>query len=129
MSTDTQEVEFLMWRANQTDLHGDLMTSKALQGMAESLTEGMKISLNWDFTNMIGHVVRARIEGDDLYVTVGIDAACVRKEMRDGKLILRPGFVMTSGWKDGEENYIIDECEKAFVSIVPKPLPLPGEQQ
>ena len=128
MSTNTQEVEFLMWRANQTDLHGDLMTSKALQGMAESLTEGMKISLNWDFTNMIGHVVRTRIDGDDLYVTAGIDAACVRKEMRDGKLTLRPGFEMTSWWKDDEENCIVDECEQAFVSIVPKPLPLPGEQ-
>ncbi len=124
---DVQAVEVLMWRANETDLHGDLMTAEALKGMAESLTEGMKISLNWDFENMVGRVVRTRIDGDDLYVTAEIDAACIRKEMSDGKLTLRPGFVMTSGWKDGEENYIIDECEKAFVSIVPKPLPLPGD--
>ncbi len=128
MSNDVQEVEVLVWRANQTDLHGDLMTSEALRDMADSLTEGMKISLNWDFTNMIGHVVQTRIEGDDLYVTAEIDASCVRKVMRDGKLTMRPGFEMTSWWKDEQDNCIVDACEQAFVSIVPKPLPIPGEQ-
>ena len=131
MSDSAQEIEVLMWRANQTDLHGDLMTSEALQGLADSLIEkkkGKKISLNWDFTNMIGSVVWTRIEGDDLYVTVEIDAACVRKEMQDGKLTLRPGFEMTSWWKDEQDNCIVDECKKSIISIVPKPLPLPGEQ-
>ena len=128
MSTDTQEVEFLLWRANNTDLHGDLMTSQALQGMADSLPKGKKISFNWDIRNMIGRVVRTRIEGDDLYVTAEIDAACVRKEMRVGKLTLRPGFRIASMWEDEKENRIVDECDEAHISVVPKPLPLPGEQ-
>ena len=49
----------LVWRANQVDTHGDIVTTKALEEMAERMCEGPPVSYNFDFKKQVGHVVDA----------------------------------------------------------------------
>lgn len=120
-------IDILVWRANQEDANGHMLTYDALLGMAEGLTPGSEIFFNFDFRRRIGHVIQVWIEGDDLYVTAAIDEPVHFEALRDGKTAIRPGFsIEAEHQEDGRR--VIDEVGVTHVSATTSPMPLPGDQ-
>ena len=122
----SQNVDALIWRAGASDAYGDVLTLEALETMAKALKPGDEITLDFDFRNVIGHLVQAWIQGNDLYATVSIDDLYAQ-DARDGNLAVRPGFRIAAQHMDADGVRIIDKIDITHVSLTPNPLPLPGE--
>ena len=122
----SQNVDALIWRAGAPDAYGDVLTLESLEQMAQGLKPGDEITLDFDFRNVIGHLVQAWIQGNDLYATITVDDLYAQ-DARDGKLALRPGFRIAAQHADADGVRIVDKIDITHVSLTSNPLPLPGE--
>ncbi len=122
-------IDVLVWRAEEIDAHGDLVTPAALQEMADSIIPGTELSLNYDIRNMVGHVVRPWIEDKELHMTVQIDDPGVADAIQNGRAAVRPGFeIIESHTDDGAATNIVDSIGQAHVSVTTTPMHLPGDE-
>ncbi len=127
MSTN---MDVLIWRAEEIDAHGDLLTPAALQDMADRIYSGMAIPLEFDIRNIIGHVVAPWIKGKELWATVTIDDPGVVDALNRGRASVRPGFEIAEQHADnGPASRVIDHVTGASVSVTMKPMHLPGDAE
>lgn len=125
-----ENFDALVWRAEQADIHGDIFTVDALRQMADGLPPGTVVSDNFDIRRKtVGHVVRAWIDGHDLYVTATFDDEHLFELIRQNEAAIRPGFSVEAMHKDEAGDTVIDKIGVSHVAVVPNPIPLPGERQ
>lgn len=123
-----ENFDLLVWRANVADAHGDIVTAKALQEMADALPFGMGVPLNFDIRQIVGKVVAPWIKDDELYVNVSISDPDVIAAIKSNRVALRPMFrVDASHVDDDEAIWYVDSIRAAHVSITTDPMPLPGD--
>lgn len=126
-----ENIDALVWRAEQADTHGNMFTAEALKQMAEAegMRPGSDISSNFDFRKKVGYIVQAWIDGHDLYVTACFDDAHLVELLRQNELAIRPGFSIKAAHLDDAGRQVIDEVDTAYVAVVSDPMLLPGERQ
>lgn len=122
-----ENIEALVWRANEADVNGDVFTADALRGMADGLIPGSEISFNFDFQRVVGYVVQPWIDGDDLYMYATFDDPEILEALRDGKAAIRPGFSIEAEHQE-DCGRVIDAVGVVHVAVTPNPMPLPGDQ-
>lgn len=123
-----ENFDLLVWRAGRVDRDGYIFTTEALKGLADGLIPGAEISFNFDFRMVVGYIVQPWIDGDDLYVTVVIIDPKIIKALREGKVVLRPGYHIARRSYRAYRT-IVEEVGAAYVSMMVSPIPLPGEQR
>lgn len=125
-----ENIDVLVWRAEEVDAHGDLLTPQALQQMANSIIPGTEISLNFDIRNMVGRVFAVWIDGKDLYVTVRVDDPGVVDAIKNGRAAVRPGFEIRESHTDNvaANKRVIDHIGQAHVSVTTTPMRPPGDE-
>ncbi len=130
MSENTsQNLDVLVWRAEEIDGHGDLLTPQALQDMADRLIPGTAIPLNFDLRNPVGYLVAVWIDGKDLMATVRVTDLGIVAAIKNGRAAVRPGFELAEQHTDnGPSKRVIDHVTAAHLSVTLTPMHLPGEQ-
>lgn len=124
-----ENIDVLVWRAEEIDSHGDLLTPKALQDMADRLIPGTAIPFNYDIRCPVGYIVAVWIDGKDLMATVRITDSGVVDAIKNGRAAIRPGFEIAEQHADnGPSNRVIDHITQANVSVTVTPMHLPGDQ-
>ncbi len=116
------------WRGGAQDKNGDIIPTdvltKAIGGMDE------QVVFHFNYAHPVGKVIEAKMDGDDLVVSVDIDPKQpeVLKMMQEGRALLRPGYTVTAMHKDGDVT-IIDSVESLHVALCPTELAerIPGE--
>jgi hypothetical protein len=122
-----ENVDALVWRAQEPDTNGQAVTVEALKQMADGLRPGSVISNNFDFRQKIGYVVQAWIDGHDLYVTATFDDESLVELLRQGKLAVRPGFSIEEAHQNEDGLTVVDTVGVTHVAVTPDPMPLPGD--
>ena len=126
----SEDFDVLVWRANQVDAHGSVLTTKALEEMAARLRPGGRVSFNFDFRKIVGRVKRAWVADNDLYVCATVDDPEVIELLHTNKATVRPGFASEETYWDTAGGFsVINGISMSFVSVTPNPImPLPGDQ-
>lgn len=125
----SENIDVLVWRAEEIDEHGDLLTPQALQDMADHLVPGTAIPLNFDLRNPVGYIVAVWIDGKDLMATVRVTDPGIIDAITNGRAAVRPGFEIAEmhGANDSSKR-VIDHITAAHMSVCLQPMHLPGEQ-
>lgn len=123
----SENIEVLIWRSDQIDEHGDLVTPQALQDMADRLTPGLAIPLNFDFRDIVGHIVKARVNGKELWATICICDPSVLDAIKNDHAAIRPSFGITASHTDnGAAKRVIDHIDEVHAVVTSTPMNLPG---
>lgn len=122
-------IDVLVWRAEEVDTHGDLITPAALQEMADGIIPGSAIPLNGDIRNPVGYVVAPWIVGKNLYVTAQIADPGIIDAIQNGRATIRPGFEIIASHTDNvvANKRVIDSIGHTHVSVTTTPMHLPGD--
>ena len=124
-----ENIDVLVWRAEEIDAHGDMLSPQALQDMADRLIPGTAIPFNFDLRNPVGYIVAVWIKGKDLMATVRVTDPGIADAINSGRASVRPGFEIAELHTDnGSSKRVIDHITAAHMSVCAQPMHLPGEQ-
>ena len=124
----SENIDVIIWRANQADVNGDVFTPEALKQMAVGLIPGSSTPLNYGAGEVGGFIVQAYIDGDDLRAIVQVDEPIIAKGLRDEILAVRPGFSIEACSTAPCGCRVIEKIGVAHISVVSSPMPLPGDK-
>ena len=127
----SEQFEMLVWRANEVDTNGDLLTSAALLSMADVLVTGKDITIDLSFATSVGKIVQAWVRNQELWVTAVFTDCDIIEAIREKKMCLRPGFSIESSSRNENGVRVIDKVGKADVGLMttvswPLPSTLPS---
>ena len=114
----SEQFEMLVWRANEVDTNGDLLTPAALLSMADSLFTGKDITVDFSFTNSVGKIVQAWVRNQELWVTAVFTDCDIIESIREEKMCLRPGFSIESASRNENGVRVIDKVGKADLGLM-----------
>ena len=124
----SENIDVIVWRANQADMSGDVFTPEALKQMADGLIPGALIMLNYEMGKIVGTIVQAYIDGDDLRTIVQVDEPLIAKGLHDETLAIRPGFQITASSQPSRDCRVIEKIGVVHISVLSSPMPLPGDK-
>ena len=122
----SEQFEMLVWRANEVDTNGDVLTPAALLSMADALFSGKDITINFSFTNPVGKIVQAWVRNHELWVSAVFIDCDVIEAIREEKMTLRPGFSIESSSRKANGMRVIDKVGTADVGLMTDGMLLPG---
>ena len=122
----SEQFEMLVWRANEVDTNGDVLTPAALLSMADALFSGKDITIDFSFTNPVGKIVQAWVRNQELWVYAVFTDCDVIEAIREEKMTLRPGFSIKSSSRKDNGIRVIDKVGTADVSLMTNGMLMPG---
>ena len=123
----SENIDVIVWRANQADANGDVCTAEALKQMADGLIPGASTPLNYGAA-VCGLLVQAYIDGDDLRAIIQVDEPRIAKGLHDETLAVRPGFQIEACATAPCGCRVIEKIGAVYISILSSPMPLPGDK-
>ena len=121
----SEQFEMLVWRANEVDTNGDVLTPAGLLSLADSLVVGKDITVNFGFNNAVGKIVQAWVRNQELWVSAVFTDCDIIEAIREEKMTLRPGFVIESFSRTEDGIRLIDKVGKAYVGLMNNGMPIP----
>ena len=121
----SEQFEMLVWRANEVDTNGDVLTPAGLLSLADSLVTGQDITVNFGFNNAVGKIVQAWVRNQELWVSAVFTDRDIIEAIREEKMTLRPGFVIESFSRVEDDIRLINKVDKAYVGLMSHGMPIP----
>jgi hypothetical protein len=122
-----ENIDALVWRSEQVDVRGEIVTAEALMDMVDALWTGSIITRDFNFRRPVGQIDQAWIDDHDLYVQAYFDDVDLVELLRQGKLAIRPGFEVEKMHLDEAGHRVLDELGEVHVAVLSDPMPLPGD--
>ena len=121
----SEQFEMLVWRANEVDMNGDVLTPAGLLSLADSLVTGQEIKVNFGFNNAVGKIVQAWVRNQELWVSAVFTDRDIIEAIREEKMTLRPGFVIESFSRTEDGIRLINKVGRADLGLMNNGMPIP----